>query len=49
VVLRREADVRTATDGEFRRTSWHMDFIYQLEVVDPVARPFDFEDAGDSR
>jgi 5-methyltetrahydropteroyltriglutamate--homocysteine methyltransferase len=28
--------VRTATDGEFRRTSWHMDFIYQLEGVDPT-------------
>ena len=28
--------MRTATDGEFRRTSWHMDFIYQLEGVDPT-------------
>ena len=34
VALQREAGVRTATDGEFRRTSWHMDFIYQLEGVD---------------
>ncbi len=28
--------LQTATDGEFRRTSWHMDFIYQLEGVDPT-------------
>ena len=34
VALQRDAGVRTATDGEFRRTSWHMDFIYQLEGVD---------------
>ncbi len=34
VVLQRDAGLRTATDGEFRRTSWHMDFIYQLEGVD---------------
>nr|WP_170323831.1 5-methyltetrahydropteroyltriglutamate--homocysteine S-methyltransferase [Cryptosporangium phraense] len=25
--------LRTATDGEFRRTSWHMDFIYRLGGV----------------
>jgi 5-methyltetrahydropteroyltriglutamate--homocysteine methyltransferase len=31
-VVRRqeEAGLRSATDGEFRRASWHMDFIYQL-------------------
>ena len=34
VALQREAGLRTATDGEFRRTSWHMDFIYQLEGID---------------
>ena len=34
-VVRMQADVglRTATDGEFRRSSWHMDFIYQLRGV----------------
>jgi 5-methyltetrahydropteroyltriglutamate--homocysteine methyltransferase len=34
-VIRMQGDVglRTATDGEFRRTSWHMDFIYQLGGV----------------
>ena len=30
VRLQEDLGLRTATDGEFRRTSWHMDFIYQL-------------------
>ena len=30
VAMQRDAGLRTATDGEFRRASWHMDFIYQL-------------------
>jgi 5-methyltetrahydropteroyltriglutamate--homocysteine methyltransferase len=30
VALQEEAGLASATDGEFRRTSWHMDFIYQL-------------------
>jgi 5-methyltetrahydropteroyltriglutamate--homocysteine methyltransferase len=34
-VVRRQEEVglRSATDGEFRRASWHMDFIYQLGGV----------------
>jgi 5-methyltetrahydropteroyltriglutamate--homocysteine methyltransferase len=34
-VVRMQEDIglRSATDGEFRRTSWHMDFIYQLGGV----------------
>jgi len=36
VRLQAESGMRTATDGEFRRTSWHMDFIYQLEGCDPT-------------
>ena len=34
-VVRMQEDVglRSATDGEFRRASWHMDFIYQLGGV----------------
>src|SRR3954447_16053533 len=34
-VVRMQEDVglRTATDGEFRRASWHMDFIYSLDGV----------------
>jgi len=30
VALQQDAGLKSATDGEFRRASWHMDFIYQL-------------------
>ncbi|MFD0773130.1 5-methyltetrahydropteroyltriglutamate--homocysteine S-methyltransferase [Streptomonospora algeriensis] len=30
VRMQEEAGLSSATDGEFRRASWHMDFIYQL-------------------
>ena len=30
VRMQEEVGLRAATDGEFRRASWHMDFIYQL-------------------
>ncbi|NIH86645.1 5-methyltetrahydropteroyltriglutamate--homocysteine S-methyltransferase [Amycolatopsis granulosa] len=33
VAMQREVGLRSATDGEFRRASWHMDFIYQLDGV----------------
>src|SRR5205807_233182 len=36
VALQREAGLRSATDGEFRRASWHMDFIYQPGGVTQV-------------
>ncbi|SCK49567.1 5-methyltetrahydropteroyltriglutamate--homocysteine methyltransferase [Streptomyces sp. WMMB 714] len=36
VRLQREAGLRGATDGEFRRQSWHMDFIYALGGVNKV-------------
>ena len=29
VALQRDAGLRSVTDGEFRRGSWHMDFIYR--------------------
>jgi 5-methyltetrahydropteroyltriglutamate--homocysteine methyltransferase len=34
-VVRKQEDVglQSATDGEFRRASWHMDFIYQLDGI----------------
>src|SRR3954466_8772102 len=37
-VVRRQEELglRSATDGEFRRESWHMDFIYQLGGVTQV-------------
>ena len=34
VRMQEEVGLQTATDGEFRRTSWHMDFIYQLGGID---------------
>ncbi len=30
VKMQRDAGLQSATDGEFRRASWHMDFIYEL-------------------
>jgi 5-methyltetrahydropteroyltriglutamate--homocysteine methyltransferase len=30
VRMQEEVGLKSATDGEFRRASWHMDFIYQL-------------------
>jgi len=33
VALQEEIGLPSATDGEFRRTSWHMDFIYRLGGV----------------
>src|SRR6266511_5136695 len=36
VRMQEEIGLQSATDGEFRRTSWHMDFIYQLDGVDPA-------------
>ncbi len=34
IAMQRDLGLRSVTDGEFRRTSWHMDFIYQLEGID---------------
>jgi 5-methyltetrahydropteroyltriglutamate--homocysteine methyltransferase len=33
VRMQQDAGLQTATDGEFRRASWHMDFIYALDGV----------------
>ena len=35
-VVRMQEDIglRAATDGEFRRASWHMDFIYRLDGIE---------------
>jgi 5-methyltetrahydropteroyltriglutamate--homocysteine methyltransferase len=37
-VVRLQGDVglHTATDGEFRRASWHMDFIYAIDGITKV-------------
>jgi 5-methyltetrahydropteroyltriglutamate--homocysteine methyltransferase len=36
VKLQRDVGLQSVTDGEFRRASWHMDFIYQLGGVDKI-------------
>ena len=33
VAMQRDVGLQSATDGELRRSSWHMDFIYQLRGV----------------
>ena len=30
VAMQEDVGLQSATDGEFRRQSWHMDFIYEL-------------------
>jgi methionine synthase II (cobalamin-independent) len=37
VEMQREVGLQTATDGEFRRSSWHMDFIHQLGGIEKAA------------
>ena len=37
IALQHDAGLQSVTDGEFRRTSWHMDFIYSLDGVEQVA------------
>jgi 5-methyltetrahydropteroyltriglutamate--homocysteine methyltransferase len=34
--MQREVGLKSATDGELRRESWHMDFIYQLGGISKV-------------
>jgi 5-methyltetrahydropteroyltriglutamate--homocysteine methyltransferase len=36
IALQHDVGLQTVTDGEFRRTSWHMDFIYSLGGVRQV-------------
>ena len=35
IELQRATGLKSVTDGELRRTSWHMDFIYQLKGITP--------------
>ena len=48
--MQRDIGLQSATDGEFRRTSWHMDFIYRLHGArradDQITVKF-HNDAGD--
>jgi 5-methyltetrahydropteroyltriglutamate--homocysteine methyltransferase len=36
VRMQEEVGLRAVTDGEFRRASWHMDFIYRLDGISKV-------------
>jgi 5-methyltetrahydropteroyltriglutamate--homocysteine methyltransferase len=36
VALQREVGLRSVTDGEFRRATWHMDFVYQIGGISKV-------------
>src|SRR3954468_12927854 len=36
VQMQTDVGLRSATDGEFRRASWHMDFIYSLDGISKV-------------
>jgi 5-methyltetrahydropteroyltriglutamate--homocysteine methyltransferase len=36
IELQRAVGLQSVTDGEFRRTSWHMDFIYSLDGIEQV-------------
>ena len=36
VRMQRDIGLRTATDGEFRRATWHMDFIYAIDGIRKV-------------
>jgi 5-methyltetrahydropteroyltriglutamate--homocysteine methyltransferase len=36
IELQLGAGLQSVTDGEFRRTSWHMDFIYSLDGIEQV-------------
>jgi 5-methyltetrahydropteroyltriglutamate--homocysteine methyltransferase len=33
VTMQQDVGLRSATDGEFRRSSWHMDFIYGIDGI----------------
>ncbi|WP_369141033.1 5-methyltetrahydropteroyltriglutamate--homocysteine S-methyltransferase [Modestobacter versicolor] len=37
VQLQADVGLQTATDGEFRRATWHMDFIYAIDGISKVA------------
>ncbi|MBY3555357.1 5-methyltetrahydropteroyltriglutamate--homocysteine S-methyltransferase [Modestobacter lapidis] len=51
VRLQQDAGLATATDGEFRRSTWHMDFIYAITGITRVeggGRPVHFKNADGS-
>ncbi|MEV0398581.1 hypothetical protein [Actinoallomurus sp. NPDC050550] len=51
VEMQEDVGLQSATDGEFRRASWHMDFIYRLGGIDPASEKLKvhFRNASSSR
>jgi 5-methyltetrahydropteroyltriglutamate--homocysteine methyltransferase len=50
VRMQEEAGLRSITDGEFRRASWHMDFVYRIGGIvksETAMRSVFHNDAGD--
>ena len=48
VAMQEEIGLSAATDGEFRRASWHMDFIYQLAGISKVDQNLTVEFRNDA-
>jgi 5-methyltetrahydropteroyltriglutamate--homocysteine methyltransferase len=46
--MQEEIGLSAATDGEFRRGSWHMDFLYQLGGVEKTLDTLDIEFCSES-
>src|SRR5690242_16347961 len=40
VKMQEDIGLRSATDGEFRRASWHLDFIYEIAGVQKAEQNF---------
>src|SRR5215471_20609380 len=40
VRMQEDIGLRSVTDGEFRRASWHMDFIYEIAGVQKADQKF---------
>ena len=49
VRMQEEVGLQSATDGEFRRASWHMDFIYEIDGITRADERADGEDATTRR
>ena len=39
IKMQEDIGLRSVTDGELRRASWHMDFIYEIAGVRRPTRP----------
>src|SRR5215210_1140851 len=48
VAMQERIGLRAATDGEFRRTSWHMDFIHRLGGIEKTDERIEVRMHGES-